>query len=192
MADNRQIAPVTADDCVYERHLARKFTDELGFLPALALEWYADRGLVWRIRENGDPAGFLVARLDYAADNRLAGIIQAAIDFDLQRRRHGLALVEHAARLATSAGKTVLQCWCAADLPANDFWRAAGFTAAGTRPGGRSRNRKLILWRRPLAPAADILAPAIHDPRRGPGGRYATPADDTPKLFPEPETRRLF
>lgn len=182
MAD-RNIAPVTADDCVYERHLAKKFTDELGFLPTLALQWYADHGLVWRIRENGDPAGFLVARLDYSADTRLAGIIQAAIDFTAQRRRHGLALVEHAAAMATAAGKTVLQCWCAADLPANEFWRAAGFTATTTRDGGRSRNRKLILWRRPLAPAADILQPPTHDPRRGPGGRYITPADDAPTLF---------
>lgn len=186
MAD---IAPVTADDCAYERHLAKKFTDQLGFLPQLALEWYADRGLVWRIRENDDPAGFLVARLDYSADPRLAGIIQAAIDFHAQRRRNGLALVEHAAAMATAAGKTVMQCWCAADLPANEFWRAAGFIATTTRPGGKSRNRKLILWRRPLDQRADILAPATHDPRRGPGGRYTTPADHSPGLFDNPGLR---
>jgi len=183
MDRDARIVPVTADDCIYEQHLARQMTDELGFLPRTALEWYADQGSVWRIRENDWPAGFVVLRRDYSHEPRLAGIIQAAIDFDSQRRHLGLALVAHAAREAAAAGKAVLQCWCAADLPANEFWSAAGFTMAGRRPGGQSRKRDLLLWRRPLTDAlAEPLDQLAVDPRhRLPGGRFAR----------RPETRQL-
>lgn len=170
------ITNVNPDDLQYEVALAKRFTDEVGFLSVEALAHYAALGTVWRARENGEPAGFLVATSSVKTTPRLAQIFQAAVQMDAQRRHHGLALVERACLEARGHFAHAIQCWCAADLEANDFWLAAGFTNCGTRPGGSRRARRHILWRKPLLLRLDqIQAPqTLQDRFR----RVRLPLDD--------------
>jgi ribosomal protein S18 acetylase RimI-like enzyme len=176
MYESLQCSAVTADDVRYETSLAAKFRDELGFLPRLAVERYAEWGGVHRVLENGDPAGFVVCRFTPTSDPTASTILQAAIAMDAQRRHAGLYLIDQMARRAKAAGRLMLQCWCADDLEANAFWLAAGFTHVRQREGGKSRKRVLTLYRRPLSPFADLTAETLGRPRL-PGGLYApTPA----------------
>lgn len=144
------IAPVHPDDLRYEISLARKLYEAVGFLPYEAIEHYAMLGGVLRAHENQEPCGFLVFTRSRKETPRIAQIYQAAIQMDAQRRHHGLALVEAAAAQARQAGAHRLQCWCACDLEANEFWAAAGFFNRGERKGGAKRKRKHFLWQRPL------------------------------------------
>jgi hypothetical protein len=170
-------------DLPYVFSLARKHSEALGFLPPPALEQYMNMGSVWLCQENSAEAGFLVLRHELRLDQRCAAIIQACVQTDAQRRHHGLAMVAEAAAASRKSGRTILQCWCAADLESNDFWRAAGFAPMATRDGGRRRNRQHILWRLALQPTAD-LSLVISDPRR--------PVSAAQPIIPPRETQGLL
>jgi len=168
MAITTEIESVHADDVAYELALAKRFTDQVGFLTRDAVEHYAANGGVLRARENQEPAGFLVFTRTKGDQPRVAQIYQAAIQLDAQRRHHGLALVERAVSEARAAGAHVLQCWCATDLDANSFWQAAGFSHVAARPGGRRRQRRHFLWQRALK--ASFRIPIWNrDAQEGPG-----------------------
>lgn len=122
--------------------LARKHTDEIGFLPKATVEHYVRAGQVLLETENNEPCGFLIFGNGWP---RLK-IYQACIQYDAQRRAHGLALVGRVIALASERGCDAVSLWCADDLPANEFWRAAGFQMLRSKPGGRRRGRDLNLW----------------------------------------------
>jgi len=153
------ITAVHVDDVAYELSLAKRFTDQLGFLTRDAVEHYAMRGGVLRARENEEPAGFLVFVSTKGDQPRVAQIYQAAVQLDAQRRKHGLALVDQACQLSRSSGAHLMQCWCASDLEANEFWLAAGFTNCGDRPGGRRRRRRHYLWQMALTSSYALQKP---------------------------------
>jgi N-acetylglutamate synthase-like GNAT family acetyltransferase len=179
------IRRATEDDDRYIISLAKRNTDALGFLPRPALDYYTLQGGVLIGEENADEAGFVVRRKVLSIDTRCSAILQACVQLDARRRALGLALVAQAAADAAAEGRSILQCWCAADLEANDFWRAAGFKAITTRPGGRARSRTHVLWRLPLHPdvtPADLSA-LVRDPRRGPAGLWLQAAA-TPQPTP--------
>src|SRR5207245_1466818 len=106
--------------------LQRRHTNELGHLPTAALAWHLENSTVLLALQNDDAAGYLLGRSHLRAQPWVRPITQAAIRYDARRRHHGLALVEVLARDAWKAGQSILQCWCAADLEANQFWLAAG------------------------------------------------------------------
>ena len=126
----------------YVVSLAKKHTDEIGFLPKATVEHYVRAGQVLLETEDGDPCGFLIFGNGWP---RLK-IYQACIQYDAQRRAHGLALVGRVIALASERGCDAVSLWCADDLPANEFWRAAGFQLLRSKPGGRRRERNLNLW----------------------------------------------
>lgn len=174
---DRRIRPVTPDDLKFVTSLMKTESDALGFLPYEALEWYASESLIWESRENDDPIGYLVARhLDH--DRRTTSIIQACVRLDARRRTFALRLVDHVAKLARGAGRSVLQCWCRDDLAAVDFWRAAGFTEVDRKLGGKARKRVMICFRRPLDDdaSADLGRPSISAGGRSRfAGRHSSP-----------------
>lgn len=45
-------------------------------------------------------------------------------------------------------GSRLAGCWCAQDLPANNFWQACGFRAMAWRTGSRIKQRPHIWWSR--------------------------------------------
>lgn len=170
------VSQVNPDDLAYEIDLAKRFTDQVGFLSVEALAHYAAIGGVYRARENDEPAGFLVFTPSVKTTPRLAQIFQAAVQMDAQRRHHGLALVAQAELDARTARAWAIQCWCAADLESNEFWRAAGFTHCSTRLGGSRRGRRHFLWRKAILLRLDAIPP--HSVSQDALGRVRLPLDD--------------
>ena len=143
----------------FAESLARKNYEAIGFIPRPRLEWYADRGQLLTAEENGEPAGFLV----FGGGWPVLKVYQACVQYDARRREHGLALVGRLTRIALRRGCHAIALWCADDLEANAFWRAAGFQFAGRRDGGRARGRVHNRWYLPLDTpqiSADLLGEA--------------------------------
>jgi hypothetical protein len=186
------IRPCHDFDKPFLRHVAKKLTDSIGFLPEPALDRYIHFGQCLICEENSDEAGFLIVHPQLKIDHRVSAILQAAVCLDARRRHHGLSMLETAENVAKSKGRSIMQCWCAADLPANDFWRAAGYRPICQRSGGKRRDRNHILWRKALDPEAD-LSLIITDPRRGPGGIFVPikPALITQLPLFEPQNLRI-
>lgn len=144
------IVRVAPDRLNFELSLAKKFTEQIGFLPKPAMLKYAEHHGVYRAHENHEPCGFVVASFDVPSNPATCRIYQACIAHDAQRRRHGLALIDHVCQIARARGLATATCWCLEDLPANLFWRDAGFTDIGLTTGGSKRRANLIGWARPL------------------------------------------
>jgi GNAT superfamily N-acetyltransferase len=130
--------------------LQRRFSNQLGFLPAQAIDEYIAARRICLALENGEPAGYVLARPNLASLPGVASCVQTAICFDAQRRKLATALIDRTANAALGAGAHLLQAWCRADLEANGFWEAAGFNAVALRRTGNARRRPLLLWRRAL------------------------------------------
>lgn len=172
----------TPADLSFVKHLQKRFSNQLGFLPTAAIEWYLSAGRVTLVLENQEPAGYLLGRRRLRCLPAVVPITQAAVCFDAQRRAHGVELVNAAAAAAAADGRTMLQAWCRSDLEANDFWAAVGFTAIALRRPPTSRGLPLILWRRPLSTAAfpsllHLPTAAGHQARRTSHIRLLTAAD---------------
>ncbi len=122
--------------------LAKKHTNEIGFIPRVKVEEYVNAGQVFLATENDEPCGFLLFGSGYP---RLR-IFQACVQYDAQRRAHGLDMVGRLIARADAQGYDAISLWCAEDLQANEFWKAAGFQLAQSKPGGKRRGRRLNLW----------------------------------------------
>lgn len=152
--------------------LQKKNSAALGYLPAMALKWYADHRMVLLAKENEEPAGYILGRPSLRFNRAICPIYQAAVAFDAQRRHHGLALLERLEAIARGRGQLALQANCASDLEANEFWAAAGFRPIVCMTPDNARGRDLICWRKPLTK----LIPSwfIEPPARA-GGRNLKP-----------------
>lgn len=137
---------LSEDDAVkYAVMLMRKNTDALGFIPRNRLREYHRSGRLLIEFENDEPCGYLA----FGISRGTARIHQACIQFDARRRLHGLALVERLYRIAAGAGCSLITLRCRHDLPANEFWRIAGFDLAESGiPAGKSRGGTINRWSR--------------------------------------------
>jgi ribosomal protein S18 acetylase RimI-like enzyme len=137
----------TADDVPAVKAIADRHRHELGFVPAAALvEAARERRLLVAVLD-GKVIGFVHFR---CCRDGHATIYEIAVLPEHRRRGVGRALVEAVSQEAIQHGYIVLQLKCPIDLPANEFYRRAGFTEAGIEEG---RRRPLRIWRRRLAPA---------------------------------------
>jgi len=153
--DRRYVRVATADDAKYIEALARKWSNQIGFLPRQAIRRFAEHGRILINLENGDNAGYVLGSGSMRWDRRFANILQTAVPLDLQRQHIGLRLVEAYSRsclLDPYNDTHCLQCWCAEDIEAMSFWPAAGFIAVASRDAKNARGRKMILWRQALSP----------------------------------------
>lgn len=137
-------------DMTFITALAKRFTNEIGFLPREAVAWYLENSRVVFALENQDPCGFVLGRTHLRWNRLLRPITQAAVHFDAQRRNHGLALVKHVAAMASDAGQSAVQAMCRDGLDANEFWRLAGFVHIGSYSPGNKRRRLMHCWRKLL------------------------------------------
>ncbi len=132
----------TLADLAYIVELAKRETDTIGFIPRAGYVQCIQDRRVLLVEENGQEAGFC-----YWTQGELAHVIQIAVQDDARRLRLGQALIAEVDRQACAG--ISLRCW--GTLPANDFWRALGFTRLGTdyTPNARGRpvNRYLRLKR---------------------------------------------
>jgi GNAT superfamily N-acetyltransferase len=139
--------------------LAKKNSEAVSFLPRPKVEAYAADGRLLVAAENGEPCGFLI----HGPLRGQLRIYQTCVEYDVRRRDHGLALVGELERRAVLAGCSAVRLWCADDLEAQAFWRAAGFVPAGRRAGGQRRGRVHTLWARHLV-TPPLLA-VVGEPR---------------------------
>lgn len=130
--------------------LQKKFSNQLGFLPGVAIDWYLENQHVGIACENGEPCGYVLGRPSFRYQRLMRPITQAAVFMDAQRRRHGLALIEGICRRAAAAGQQAVQASCAIDIEAVDFWLAAGFFPIHTHAPENARGREIIVMRRCL------------------------------------------
>jgi ribosomal protein S18 acetylase RimI-like enzyme len=73
-------------------------------------------------------------------------VYQVCIQYDAQRREHGMRLIRRLISKADVEGYEAISCYVADDIQANDFWQAAGFRKIGQREGGRKRARVHNHW----------------------------------------------
>lgn len=136
--------------------LQRRFSDAVGFLPRAALEEFVSNRRYFLARENAEECGAILWRPRMRCLPEAATIVAAMVCQDVQRREHGLGLVRQVCVEAAGAGRLFVQAWCAADLEAVEFWRAAGFAPIGVRNGGNRRSREVVLFRRSLLPGGKM------------------------------------
>jgi N-acetylglutamate synthase-like GNAT family acetyltransferase len=142
-----QITTASVKELSYIIDLAKKFSEQLGFLPRAAVVEYLTAGRVLLARENGEPAGFILSRNRLRSEKWCRPLTQVAVSFDAQRRHHGHALLE---TLKTQARRDMLeglQCWVAEEIEAVQFFTAEGFQHVQTRDPMNKRNRRLLLMR---------------------------------------------
>jgi hypothetical protein len=132
--------------------LMRKFSNQLGFLPGPAVDWYLANGHVGIAQENGDPAGYILGRPAFRYNKLMRPITQAAVYMDAQRMHHGIALVDATCRRALAAGQHAVQASCAIDIEAINFWFAAGFVPIHIHTPDTARGREIVVFRRCLTP----------------------------------------
>lgn len=135
-------------DLKFLSHLQKKFSNQLGFLPTQALQWYVEEGRVGVVTENGEPAGYVLGRPSFRYQRLLRPITQTAVAMDAQRRHLGMSLIDRVCNLARDEHQLAVQAVCAADLEANDFWLAMQFEAIHVFPANNTRGRELIVWRK--------------------------------------------
>ena len=135
----------------YAVSLAKKHTDEIGFIPQYRYDQAAADDRLFLQSLNDDPCGFLLAGPMRA--NTPVHIYQTVIQTDARRILQASHLVDRLAAQAAAADATAILLRVAADLPAVQFWLANGFECLGETPGGTRRRRRILQFRRLLVPA---------------------------------------
>lgn len=173
-SDVHVVRDATMKDLRFILHLMKREHESLGFIPREGVERRIERREVSIALENGDVAGFCLFGKSYSHASFIRPIFQACIDFDVRRRRLGLDLVGAVERSALLDGQCLVRLWCRASLPANEFWKSAGYVLAGQREGGAKRKIPCNLWVKQLRPTCATDVVLALQPARGTAGVYAT------------------
>lgn len=161
----------TLRDLPYVEALRLRESDALGWLPlqeyAAVLAGQIRSRRIVLTRDDGEPTGYCLA----SAAPPTARIVQIVVQEDARRWHRALRLL--AAVEAWARARGCLRVWArvAADLEANAFWRAAGYTPIATvrsthhNRGPSRAQRLLLLYERPLQPTlwAAGLGDALDD-----------------------------
>lgn len=177
--DSRTIRIANQADLKFVLDLQRKFSNQIGYLPAGPTNRELERGRILVGELNATEAGMLLWQPQFVGQPKTAGIIQAAVAMDAQKRYLGLRLVSEVIDTATKNGSTILQAWCRSDLESNAFWQALGFLTVATRPGGTSKGKPHLLWRLALNQTANLYQLPNDKYSRGPGGKFSRQAQAT-------------
>lgn len=147
------------EDLPYLLWVTNRLNDELGFIPRIAFERRiagTASGGILLAEENGSPAGLL----HYGSlRGVIARIFQAGIQYDAQRRHHGLALLRSYESKAIEHGARLISLTCRIGLDANAFWKAAGYRQIETVPGMRAER---LHWIKALHPDPPPAPSRVH------------------------------
>lgn len=138
--------------------LMRANYEAVGFLPRPRVEDYVARQQVLVSSEGGELCGYVILGGGWP----ILKVYQTCVHFDARRLDHASALISRLEEEAFRRGCTSISLWCASDLEANAFWRAAGFFDVARRSGGVRRARDHIRWVRwlPNAKQTDMFVGA--------------------------------
>ena len=124
------------DNVKYVVSLAKKLTNEIGFVPFTR---YADAMAAGRLHVqtlNDEPCGFI---LHGPPKNGYLHISQTAVQVDARRRAAATEMLDRLKLYARLKEVHTILLRCRSDLQANEFWQASGFLRYATSPGGRAR-----------------------------------------------------
>ena len=168
-ANHFEVRTATEADLPYVCSLARKFTNEIGFLPPVAYKKTLQTGGTILVGSyNGQEAGFIVATGRVTHRPGAVQVYQAAVPKDLQRRELGSIMLKRL--IEAYPNGNVVMAWCAEDLEANAFWAACGFEMTNSQEPTNARKRRRQLWQRPLIPndtSFKLYTPPPWSGRRG-------------------------
>lgn len=136
----------------YMTKLANACSHEVGFVPNTVYPRAIIRNQVTFSVENNELCGFL---LHGPARHELK-IYQTAITYDCRRLEHGTHAVHQVIKKALENDQEKIILHCAADLPANAFWRAAGFVPRGDRYAAHPTRRHEVRWEMLLPRGEDL------------------------------------
>lgn len=142
----------TTKDKAFVDDLAIRFSNAVGFIPGVALDWYISAGCVRLGLENGEPAGYILSRNYFRWNIAMRPITQAAVCMDAQRRHIGLGLLADLENDAREAGQIAVQACCREGLESNAFWQAAGFEKICLLDPQAARRRLINVWRKQITP----------------------------------------
>lgn len=147
---NRTIRVATIADRQFIIDLQKKFSDQLGFLTTVAIDYYLEKGLVTLAQENDCPAGYILTAGYSLTSKLMRPIYQSAVCLDAQRGSLGTQLVAAVERNAVASGQRAMTLWCAEDIEAKHFWKSQGFVQIDDRDPKNTRNRRLLLLRKKI------------------------------------------
>lgn len=133
-------------DLAWIDQMQKVHAGHLGFLWAKALEKRIDEKTVRiAVDANGTQFAYILWGEGYNGRDDVTICYQLAVAPAHYRRLIGASLV--AAWIESLPyGSRLAGCWCAQDLPANNFWQACGFQAMAWRTGSRIKQRPHIWW----------------------------------------------
>jgi N-acetylglutamate synthase-like GNAT family acetyltransferase len=137
-------------DIHFIESLQKRYRGCLGFLTPEAQRMYIDRQQVQVAFENDQEAGYLLGSDRLRWQPLIRPIFQAAVSFDATRRHIGSGLLDIVISKAIHAGQIAIQANCAAELEANEFWKANGFKPICYMIPNTKTGREIICWRKPL------------------------------------------
>lgn len=156
----------TESDWKYIEWLRRLESDTLGFLPAQVylsilnrasidgrVRWLYSRILIYE--DDGVPTGFCY--VSFASEP--ARVFQIAVQPDARRLLRASRLLAVAEQDAIQRGRLAMRARVAADLEANAFWRALGYSPIAVRRSTwlnhrrAYSNRAIVLYEKILQPA---------------------------------------
>lgn len=149
----RSIRTGTPADLTYLKHLQKRWSANVGFLPSVAFERYLDTGQVLLIDERGQEAGYLI--WTFRKDG-LVRIPQVAISPELLRTTLGTKAISSIIRSARKHNCSVLRLTSRSDLAANRFWPIFGFRPTATIARPTTRGLPLIEWTLQLLDTAAV------------------------------------
>jgi hypothetical protein len=145
-APHLTIRPGVPNDLAWIDQMQRIHAGKLGFLWAKSIKQRLEGGMVRvAIDAQGCQHAFILWSEKYSGRDDLAICFQLAVAPAHFRRLIGASLVAEWLS-ALPFGCRLAGCWCAQDLPANNFWEACGFTALAWRTGSRGKQRPHIWW----------------------------------------------
>lgn len=134
------------NDAAFIIGLMRTETDTLGFIPSTAIRsrWIPNGRYILARDRRGRRQGYLLHGPMHPG--RPCHINQVCLAYNHRRRRHATAAIDQLIARASISGASGIILRCAADLQANHFWLAAGFTPMAINPGGKRRNRRIVTY----------------------------------------------
>lgn len=144
---HRSVTLATPADLPFVVHLQKLWSNNLGFLPRVALAEYINSKQLLLVRENGQAAGYLNWTCTKAG---MVRIPQVALEPELLRTTVGSKIMAHLKRAAVRGDCSVIRLTSRSDLPANLFWPTLGFNVTAVYANPTKRNLPLFEWTMPL------------------------------------------
>ena len=140
--------------------MQKKNAEALSFYPSAVFEREAESGRLYLALLNGEPCGYI-----YRGASPNVKCHQVCIDYSLRRQHYGKALVHVLESDAIDEKANCVSLRCGFDLEANDFWQSLGYHVVDIQQGGARRQRKINVWRKPLA--LELFSDAVLEPATG-------------------------